>query len=71
VRKKVGATREVVLADAAGRLDAIEAAIEGGRGGQARAEISRLASMLKGTELADRASAIEAKSKSATEDSKQ
>jgi hypothetical protein len=67
VQRKVGAAREAVLADAARRLDALEKKIEGGMGGQERAEASRLAKLLKGTELADRASAIET---SATEDSK-
>ena len=70
VKRKVGATREAVLSDAAGRLDALEKRIEGGQEGEARAEASRLAKLLKGTELADRASAIEAKTESATEDSK-
>jgi len=67
VQRKAAASREAVFADAARRLDALEKEIEGGHGGQARAEASRLAKMLKGTELADRASAIET---SATEDSK-
>ncbi len=63
VQRKVGASRDAVLADAAGRLDALEKRIEGGRGGQARAEASRLAKLLKGTDLAERASALEAKTK--------
>lgn len=67
VQRKVAASREAVLADAARRLDALEKQIQGGQGGQARTEASRLAKLLKGTELADRASAIET---SATEDSK-
>lgn len=64
VQKKVGATREAVLSDAAGRLDALEKRMEGGRGADVRAEARWLAKLLKGTELADRASAIEAKTKS-------
>ena len=64
VRRKVGATRDTVLADFKSRLDALEKQIEGGQGGQARAEASRLAKLLKGTDLAERASALEAKTKS-------
>lgn len=63
VKRKVGATREAVLSDAAARLDALEKRIEGGLGGEARAEASQLAKLLKGTNLADRASAIEARTK--------
>ena len=70
VKRKVAAAREAVLSDAAGRLDALEKQIGGGIGGQAKAEAARLAKLLKGTELADRASAIEIKARSATEDSK-
>jgi hypothetical protein len=65
LERKVKASRDAVLADAAGRLDALEKQIQGGQGGTARAEATRLAKLLKGTELADRASAI-----SATEDPK-
>jgi hypothetical protein len=63
VKRKVEAAREAVHSDAAARLDALEEQIQGGRGAEARAEASRLAKMLKGTDLADRASAIEAKTK--------
>jgi hypothetical protein len=63
VKRKVAAARESVMADAAALLDALEKQIEGGRGADARAEAARLAKMLKGTELADRASALEAKTK--------
>ncbi|MFI5402441.1 MAG: hypothetical protein ACHQ1G_05850 [Planctomycetota bacterium] len=65
LERKVKASRDAVLADAAGRLDTLEKQIQGGQGGTARAEATRLAKLLKGTELADRASAI-----SATEDPK-
>ena len=69
-KRKAAAAREAVMADAAGRLDALEKKIEGGMGGEAKAEAARLAKLLNRTELADRASAIEAKTKSATEESK-
>jgi hypothetical protein len=63
VKRKVGAARESVMADAAALLDALEERIGGGRGAEARADAARLAKLLKGTELADRASAIESKTK--------
>ncbi len=62
-KRKVGSARQSVMADAAALLDAIEKRIGGGRGADARAEASRLAKLLKGTDLADRASAIEARTK--------
>jgi len=75
VTRKVEAARETVLSDAAARLDALEKrmggapafagrASAGGPGADVRAEARLLAKLLKGTNLADRASAIEAKTKS-------
>lgn len=62
-KRKAAAAREAVMSDAAALLDELEARIEGGRGAEARADALRLAKLLKGTDLADRASAIEAKTK--------
>lgn len=63
VKRKVGAARESVMADCKALLDALEERIEGGRGAEARSDAARLAKLLKGTDLADRASAIEARTK--------
>ncbi|HEX5139076.1 MAG TPA: hypothetical protein VFY93_19055 [Planctomycetota bacterium] len=63
VTRKVGAARASVMADAAALLGALEKQIEGGRGAAARADAARLAKLLKGTELADRASALQARLK--------
>jgi hypothetical protein len=53
VRRKAEATRDVVLEDAARRLDEIEA-----QGAAGRAEAARLAKLLESTPLAERAAAL-------------
>jgi hypothetical protein len=58
VKRKVAAARDAVLSDASARLDALEKQIGGGLGGQAKAEAARLAKLLAGTPLAERATAL-------------
>jgi len=62
VRRKVEATRGVVLEDAAKRLDEIDALARDGQGAKVRAEAKRLAKLLKDTPLAERAAAVVAAS---------
>jgi len=58
LQRRVEATRDVVMHDAADRLDALDALLGQGRRKEVRRELDRLARLLEGTPLAERAAAL-------------
>ncbi|MGQ0615098.1 MAG: hypothetical protein ACT4PV_15305 [Planctomycetaceae bacterium] len=56
--RKAKISLELILDDAAEALDALEAALEGGKAADARAPLRELAAALQGTALAERAAAL-------------